>query len=1638
MRTNPSPTQKNSRSGITLLFVVSMIVLFLLMGTAFVVVANDFMRGSKSRMRTEEKEVGGEAVLDQAFFDFVRGPELTNSESPLRGIDLLSDMYGYGYTAEVAAATATTAAPSPVPNTNRQLIRLELTSIVDILEHEEWRKRYIEWENSDPGTRGPAPEEPFPKSGMVYDNGSSSFVTPPTSPPNHQLEYLRGLDVPGYFGGQVLTFVSDSTTSTNNVSAKGISARIVEYTVTIDTTPNPPVMRRTFVIAPEWIDQNSPFDTDAKIAQLASSKVVINGRPFSGFGAGTSTTFIANQNDAFRPNLSKYTPSSGTWTDSFFSNYSAIRNSVNEPYDAFDHDNIFLAQNLVTDATIPPKASFDPRQMLPNLYSNNSSQDQNRYSFRPIFSGANDLNNTANEDFPNAADTSGNPILLQNRALDVDNDFDGTLDSVWMDLGYPVRTTASGKRVKALVAPMILDMDSRLNVNVHGSIHDAQALATGNPANTYKTTFGLAGIDMVTPADPTILPRGMGLGTGDVSLAPLMNDYRRLLVGSPHGLDADQFDFTGTPITPGRYGFDRFPGAAGMDTNAAFRFQDYPGSAAGVVGGSFQSRPMDIHGHLATGFSAQMFQTFNVEDTATGTPNPNWRVPYGMPITDLNSPLWEGGTEVADSSYEMSILQGTQRGNDTPFVATELQAVIRPFDADSRLLPSRLLDLGVPTTNRNLLTTDSFEVPALPPALFGSASNTPQTVPERLYEVLRTNGVNDPNLIFAHMNGSVSVHSLLPPEVMRGLPMDINRRFGNGRDDNGNGVVDEHWLSNDPDLNESDAERYRVSSTGLDHNNDGVINAQDRLARQIFARHLFVLTWLTAGGGGATPQVPDMNNDGMSDAADIPLLAQWCINVVDYRDADAICTPFEYDTNPWDGWDVDGDLSPPFEANRGVVWGVERPELLITEVIATHERREEDRNSDGTFESNFVPKASVFVELFNPWATSVRTETPPSELYSGGGLNLAATNDVGDPVWRIVFTENQATDASNLGLADNRRVYFRRPTNSVEPDPAADFYHNGSTSAIEIAGNQYAVIGSSGVESGGNQFRTTFGRRTDVALPTMTTAPTDLNLGRTRSIILKPAANEVEVVDTVDGNTMQRDRRTCRAVPIGIKGLGGSQTTRSLGISDPTAGYVTTARPATAIDPDNDGNGEDGDGLEFVTPLAAQPIDQIVTHPNGIGTALGMNGVTTNVRYAQLQRLANPLAPYHVDLNPYITVDRAGVDLLSFNGVSSTSGPGIVDRNLALKTLERGEFGGVVSSTQKRLLWPTEEGARPRPPARTNTTDSHLLPTAFFESFGRMNDAYIGDRDPGNPGIEGPLQVDTSVAPDPFAWFAWNNRPYVSQYELLNVPGSTAIEALVQFPNIAPNFRGSNLKRVFGFLEVPPKQVGTEIDFSVTAFNGKVRTALDATAFNAPYNFISRYRYPGKINLNTITSEMVAIWNNGLMRNWNVPAGNLNQVRQDLDGSNNPQAPEDPIRYDGIAARDLPRAVADPNTYDDQTFGNGQQDGSLLRFDNAANLRRNSNSRFDNTTRNEAFANASLAKLGSVSTNRSSVFAIWITVGYFEVDEEGRVGAEVGSDSGEVKRHRGFYMFDRSIPVAFEPGKNHNIERAILVKTIIE
>ena len=87
---------------------------------------------------------------------------------------------------------------------------------------------------------------------------------------------------------------------------------------------------------------------------------------------------------------------------------------------------------------------------------------------------------TANPDHPNftGSNPNFNPTwdgVTPAGQWDVDNDGDGVPDSVWVDLGLPVRSTADGRLYKPLFAILCVDLDGRLNLNAHGSLAQADS-----------------------------------------------------------------------------------------------------------------------------------------------------------------------------------------------------------------------------------------------------------------------------------------------------------------------------------------------------------------------------------------------------------------------------------------------------------------------------------------------------------------------------------------------------------------------------------------------------------------------------------------------------------------------------------------------------------------------------------------------------------------------------------------------------------------------------------------------------------------------------------------------------------------------------------------------------------------------------------------------------------------------------------------------------------------------------------------------------------------------------------------------------------------------------------------------------------
>lgn len=1557
------------RAGITLLFVISLIVLFLLMGATFVAIAGNFLRTSSARAFIEVRGDSSQTMLRRAFMDLARGTTNPNSvlnaavPDPLQAKDhsILADMYAPGFSGNVTDASFDV-------NSGNQLIRLEL------------------------------------------DNAPSNVV--------------------GEYGGRVLTFVSNSPTA----NVKGISCRVFHYDVQYDASGN--AGTKTFFIVPEWTNGLGPF---ANPPDLIGARVLVNGQPFADL---TNT----------------------------------LAGPISETYDALDIQNAFLAG-----------PDFDSTPWIYGSFYHFQTADYER--FRPTVFQA-----TALAD----VDGDGRPDM------EVDNDGDGIKDSIWVDNGYPIQTDSSGRQYKALVSYMAIDLDGRFNLNVHGNGEDAQGRYTNTPA-----------ADPLLGA-PAAIPLGQGYGPTEISMTGLFNagfpdpEYVNLLAGN--GTYYGRFG----PAGPnGIYGAGQ---SEVRDPWSEYKLFGYPVSGIG----DFYGSRMDTKGRYGWGFNSVFDSTGSLPISMPGIDV--------FPAFDDPLPLNPWDYDLVDSPFEMKLSGFPVDGpSESPLIAAgstrpdhlfsykELERIYRMFDLDSKFLANRLLSLA-PTTlgnpdNRLRVATDSWEVPVPP-------SNSAVELANAIIAQATAMGVPPTAL--------AQIPIMLAPEILQGLKMDINRPFGNGIANNPQGYVD--WYTADGQGETGDQVPYPTGPVDIDISRNGqAVSDEPGVARIQFAKELYVLTLLKLQGAG------DFNGEGSPievDSEDRKALAQWVVNVIDFRDPDSIMTPFEFDDNPFNGWMTDGSLltdetsdgidndgnglidgADPNEqfTERVIVWGCERPELLITETIGTHDRRTEDlaiggtasSASDDDFDSRLVPVASAFIELYAPWVAG-NDSTYPAELYSGNQINLAQTTPVGGhPVWRIQFVRDNDTDndhphygypgadARDMEPDDGfltfpnayRHLYFVQPPAGYVADGGAEAFYPSAGFNTLLSVGQHAVIGSAGnLPVAAGDYVSTFGRR---LTENSTTELDGVDLANTRNITLDPADGEVRVTDFVGGVMAALPPKT-NVVVIPV------DQPRSFNVSDPPGGYLVDSLgvpiPFFQI--------EDGlcYGAAGVPAPRDVPIDYELRQTDTEFNALKDNHTEPSFRVMYLQRLANPLVDWDPVLNPYRTVDGASINVTCYNGVTTDvdttvpTGPSTnpddmirdfaaMERGKAEKNPNNRDLNPPATIDDRRLLWPEERRwgrYPPQPPLVPNEThdvgdpmfaqdllgaDQHYFSSTIYESLGIFNQAYFG------PSTTVPV-IPSPTNANPFTWLTWLNRPYVSQFELMLVPFKDSAHLLKTFTargsddpyNItAANVNGSGfahlpnfflqqsggpplptvnmaLYKLLEFVEVPSRYVGTERYFYPNPAN-----PMPVFGLAPPFNCISRYRYPGKLNINTALDPL--LWN-GVMAEYasSVPAGGPFLDYATMNGSRRGAMNEFANPF---------RETIDPMVgVNGGLLRKGSVTDALFSYDPGLSQQAHNNS-----DRNAYFRYDAIQRLGNLVTTRSSVFAVWVTVGFFEVDPATgdllptvpaapptptEPGQELGKDTGEVRRHRGFFIFDRSIPVGFEKGVDHNVERAIMVESYIE
>jgi hypothetical protein len=1376
---------------------------------------------------------------------------------------------------------------------------------------------------------------------------------------------------------------------------------------------------------------------------------------------------------------------------------------------------------------------------------------------------------------------------------EVDNDGDGVKDSNFIDVGLPPIVSSSGKQIYPRAAVLVVDMDGRLNANVHGT--DAGMEAVQQEANNLGLTATSGGQSVPFGK----IPRGSGIGPAEVSLA------RSQVFHEPDsGSVREQLLKDSAQLKGGRSTL-RALSTAG-NTNTATREIPQIGSVFGRYGGTWDTYISNANAAIALakpGIKNENDLIAYASDYwrgQIGTQSPYPALDYftnpgryaspsdwkgslrlwvdpstGEPV--FYKPAWNGSATLnplIDDPYEVNLTPTGPRsvpadGNavDNLFSAAELEGLLRYYDSDSLKLSRRLVALCGNNASRNrlLVTTESWDTPAITGTAWQNVIGGP-------FGAYLSNPSNRPFRVFS-------------PETVQGLQFDINRPF---HDANIPGITDAYREPND---------------TNADTNNrGGGVERRQEYARQLFCLLVAVVRYQKYDADIQNNVSPpfDMQSDDL-DAETTRELAQFAVNVVDFRDADSIMTPFDFmcpedladqngsgngsldtedsnnngrldsgeDTNNngvLDTEDLDGDsvLDEGFKPDNTAwnpnarVWGCERPELLITETHAWHDRRTDDLDTaenkiveasnppDNDLDQSRRPVGAFFVELMAPQASqakeydggvadvkgpvntseNARAEPIPEELVDSAGndrFETTGTIDIGKrtpasagtqcPVWRIASVRgdvyggtafDDTSGAATMKIRDpaaetaaavvDRVFYFAVPPNSLRnPSDLKDGKQGGifwsSQAPIQQpTRSKYVVVGTDGPQF---DFKDPLLHEDDPEY----SAAAGTSLAYTDQVHLRfDYPKDPNQPEEITPATLSEPVHTGSSTADPYHTIGqalNSARSYSFTTGDPSR-YDNTYKLDSAYD---------------------APFDSFLGAPSGISDPfltkdpidgqnrplLMLNGTHPNFAVVHLQRLADPLMPFFnedtngngilnsgedtnnngvLDSNPYLTVDSMTVDLTVVN-TEFGNRSNVLD--------ESGQTGSdTAGDPQEKLTWLQQD----QKPFRYETVErggkasdgssvaidvwnrrvrSDVNDLEFDQSDNTTwssQDAYrsADHANPQRPSAAPltPVSVGSLVStlrtsngsPDHFSrpvkfgagtnvrfpWLAFYNRPFVSAAELSLVPTTSAMELGARHTtedsasnNTTPTFyhlpRFFETPRtdstwaslvgdqdLFRFVHTPSPFVGTRRSVPLAGTNE--RTALQSIGWDFfPIQQLSEFREPGRVNVNTMPAADI----------WRAIQGDV-ILRESADGKI-AEDPDESLVSPADQARDWPDA-------DSATDGIQPFEDAFSVLSSSVGID-NFTEDYRDADKDAAFRMQTISRLNNSVTVRSNVYAIWVTVGYFE-RQVNQNGAEVLIEVPPRNRNRGFYIFDRSIPVAYERGEDHNVQDAILIRRIIQ
>lgn len=712
-------------------------------------------------------------------------------------------------------------------------------------------------------------------------------------------------------------------------------------------------------------DEPNPFSTPPNLPPL-------NDKPFNGTGPLSyplpHPIFMSSANALVKDNRYlvnfTYFPSDGFVRDPERLLFRPSPQSPRLPYTGGfnvsytypDHTNMFLA--VLNPAT--------GQVMVPSFHR--------RWLFNPTTA----FNNQAN---PNWTNPEGKYLTLRPRPIDMDptkfpypEDAGGDVknlywapggnDSIWIDINAPVVTLPDGRKVKMLVAPLILDLDNRINLNVHGNVNALR------PATGGTTILDHAG--------------HQGWGAWEVNLKKVLfadnlarpdeaTEWTNLFLGNPAGPLAQ-----GAPAARvwGRYGIAR-----------------QPLTATPPLGGLIPRvyAPVDLDG------------VYN---------NPNAGPPLNRTATDVYE-LPQFLNPVKTVAYQsfpyfppVGYLNGKNVGAlDETNLHPSLYNALRPFSSNRQLplsgLAALLRGAGLLSggTNSEALTSDllrlcpqNFDLTQLNPAdplyvqkqqailrnrnlvtLLSMDLDRPGGFPyvwDPTGTGNTTNPAIDPGTVFAFgATTPTAPFGVSPPRAAVGIPYHLQKdppgapptnmlRSRGTRPPAGSEYDPATWRSALAQLGKLDLNRpltpYQIpSATNFNVFTNAAEKAQYTQAvqdRQRFAKDLLDRLRIVTGAVDTSICAPNGTKPDLLQFEANRWLAQLAVNIVDMIDGDNYMTPFNW--------------YPPYQGKPEGEWvyGTELPRVVLNEVYVQHDNQKNDPGPRASLPYH----VNVWVELHNP------------------------------------------------------------------------------------------------------------------------------------------------------------------------------------------------------------------------------------------------------------------------------------------------------------------------------------------------------------------------------------------------------------------------------------------------------------------------------------------------------------------------------------------------------------------------------------------------------------------------------------------------------------------------------------------------